>query len=294
MTINWKTYIFFLLIISILFNHFNWSEQGDNLVNFGSSKSGHKPEDFIEPVNLHESNRKPTFSPANSLIGEKERLNKEFRYNTKITRQEFNNAIENSSVCLNDRGYFLLDQFIESEENRNEYIANDYNTYTIEQLRLLANNNDPQAQMYLGLTTLQSDFEEAEKWLKRSIITGNYTSVISSIIDSAQTKIDVLKTTEKTSISNQSIDFDTDKLKEKIYTWSLVSLKLSDPFAHANLNSTYTGINLSRDRINVCEKESKRVYRELSQQRQVIGIDKFSEEKINPQDFKILSNYNGD
>ncbi len=228
-----------------------------------------------------------------------------------ITQIQFDKAMERSKKWLNKRGYFVMDEFIELEERDNyDVMASDYNSYTTEQLRTLAENQDPKAQMFYGLTLLPTDFEAGEEWLKQSIVTGNYTSVVLSLIDGALLKIEKMRyqrrvpssSSLETSKSNSGLeigdsepqlDFKTEiaKYENKILVWDRVSKMLGDPLASANLVGSEEELQMTAKQHSIIEKQSEALFHKLNSQREAFGLEEFYSESINSQDLYILSNF---
>ncbi len=292
----YRTTVTILVICSIFIYAIVSSEKENLISDFGLNATKNTK------VNLSPGTSNIVLQRANSANNSKaiNYLEMEKPETSAISVVQLNKALENSKEWLAGRGYFLMEDFIENPElSGNDSPTNEYNGYSLEQLRMLAENQDPIGQMYYGFRLLPIDLEEGENWLKASIVHGNYTSVISNVLDAYQQKLDSLRFNEhqvrnksnNTQPNASSLQQEIKTVQDKIYVWGLLSGLLDDPFSHKSVSHLYASDEFSEKRVLANNNSAQSLFEELSNRRSALGLDDFSQEQIDENDFSVLFFY---
>ena len=215
-----------------------------------------------------------------------------------ISKEAFDTAVENSRAWLSHRGYFFMEEYLEpKEQETDEVITNEYHSYSISELKVLAESQDAKAQMYYGFSLLQENIQEAEQWLKKAIAIRGYTSVIPKLMDAYQLKINAIKDQQRKKTATEFTPPDADRIdlyKVKLYAWGLVSKQLNDPFGYRDLYVLYQGAEFSARQVDAGKHQAQTLYVDIKQTQDLFTYSTPKEPTLTQEDFDSLYYYLGD
>ncbi len=190
---------------------------------------------------------------------------------------------EEIQTWLTDKGYNILREYIAFDEPEVSMSASPYQAYDTETMQALAEQGDPIAQYYYGLSIEIDNPIGARDWFREAIINGGYTSTVLSIYDTYFNEIDL----NEESLQMQAIDEEQlHKWKEKrisltnqAYIWMIWGSQRNDSALKRVLNESDFSL-MSESRQHQLVAEANQQHKTLNAERKRRGLPVFDESSM--------------